>query len=276
MGGTGGSSGRGGAGGAGGLGGTGGTGGLGGGGGSTQTCDPTSITGGGCAGATPKCAITFPALSASGEIACATGGSAAVGQACQRPTGDAGIDTCAPGSYCSALGAPNGRLCRRVCRQAADCATAEACFDLSNPYGACRPSTCDPFATSNPCPQGNSFVGPQVCSWALLSGQTASAAACTPGGSEPVGANCDPTATPPIDCAQGAVCLGDNLCHRICDQSGQHGCPAGQTCIAARYADDLGGTLVAPGPAGGGWCVASATPARLPALAPSLKERPKL
>jgi hypothetical protein len=86
----------------------------------------------------------------------------------------------------------------------------------------------------------------------VLVGRTASAPACTVGGTSAIGAACNATASPPVLCGQGGICLTDNLCHQVCDNA--HGCPSGQTCAGALYDDGNGGTFSAPGPNGGGWC----------------------
>jgi len=236
--------------------GAGGTGGTGGAGGVGSACtDPTSATGDGCAGMSlPKCALAFSdPTSPTAVIGCTSGGAVATGQACDRPNNIPGIDTCADGSFCSALGVASGRVCRRVCSMTqATCQTGEGCFELQPPYGTCRPSTCDPFAATSPCPQGNTLAPTQVCIWGLLASHTASAAQCTVGGTALAGAACNPAASPPVLCAQGSMCLTDNVCHRVCDTA--HACPTGQTCQAATYDDGAGGTINAPGPQSGGWC----------------------
>ncbi|HJZ85504.1 MAG TPA: hypothetical protein VKN99_10055 [Polyangia bacterium] len=234
--------------------GAGGTGGTGGAGGVGMVCtDPSSTTGDGCAGTgLPKCALTFPMGATTASFNCTTGGSATTGQPCDRPTNTPGVDTCVAGDFCSALDVPSGRVCRRICTSAAGCGAGESCFEVGNPYGACRASTCDPFAAASPCPQSNPLAMSQVCTWGLLTGRTASAPMCTLGGPVGVGGACNATATPPTLCTQGAVCLNDNRCHKLCD--GAHGCPGTGICQGAAYDNGAGGTIMAPGPNGGGWC----------------------
>jgi hypothetical protein len=248
--GTGGASGSGGVGGAGGIGGAGGTGGA---GGIGAACtDPTSTVGDNCSAPLSKCALTFANAATMATIACTTGGPAQTGQACDRPTDTPGVDTCVAGDFCSALDVASGRVCRRVCNSAQLCAGTEGCFELQLPYGSCRPAVCSPFGAASPCPQGNALAPNQVCSWGLLLGRTASAPVCTLGGTSAVGGACNAIANPPILCAQGAICLSDNLCHPTCDNA--HPCPPGLICQSALYADASGGTFSAPGPNGGGWC----------------------
>jgi hypothetical protein len=233
-------------------------------------CDPSSPTGDVCTGTNPKCAITFPDPMAGAMIVCEMSmGSQATGQSCTRPGAMvAGEDTCAPGNYCSAIGVATspGRVCRRICTAtgASVCGTGTACFELSDPYGACRPTGCnggDVFSTSNSCPTntvGFPAPGTQTCQWALLAGRTASAALCTQGGSAGNGAACNPSANPPVECGPSLICLGDNKCHKFCDTSGSHGCAANEICQGALYSnpDDPNAPILAPGPMGGGWCVA--------------------
>jgi len=111
---------------------------------------------------------------------------------------------------------------------------------------------CSPFAATSPCPQNNALAAAQVCTWGLLVTRTSSLPMCTLGGTVGVGGACNGTATPPVLCAQGAICLTDNLCHRVCD--GAHPCPGTQICQGAAYSDGAGGNINAPGPNGGGWC----------------------
>jgi hypothetical protein len=131
------------------------------------------------------------------------------------------------------------------------CVGGESCISLQEPYGICHPSTCDLFAATSPCPQGNSLAPNQICTWGLVVGHTASMPFCALGGTAAIGQPCNTTATPPIYCAQGGVCLGDGTCHQVCDNS--HSCTTG-ICGTATYSDGMGGIISAPGPNNGGWC----------------------
>jgi hypothetical protein len=222
------------------------------------TCDPTATTMTGCASSTPKCALTFRDPSA-GTLECLAGGSGRLGLACQRTDTNmsAGVDDCAPGLFCSALGASTGRECRRVCSLTHNtCQTGEACFSLLEPFGVCR-LVCDVFGPQSQCPRSNALTGVQTCQWGEVVGLAESRGFCNIGGPAAVGLNCNLNANPPVACAEGGTCLGDNRCHQLCDQSGSHDCPLGQRCTPAVYSDGIGGTVTVPGPMGGGWCVAA-------------------
>jgi len=273
----------------------GGTGGSGGGGtggndGSAATCDPSSLTGDTCStmASSPKCAITFPDPdpTAPPVVQCTTGGTSTA--MCTRPgtTPVPGIDTCAPGYYCSALavaGPGMNRQCRRVCSATqATCASGENCMELSYPYGTCR-GTCDIFAAMGNCPQNNPLVPLSQCSWQLTvnitdvggmpTGEARSTCLGVPtmitmaSQLKPAGQPCNPNGVGgggATYCQQGAICIGQtgmSHCAQVCDMSGQHNCTAtaGEMCIPGVFADPrdaTGNTLLsAPGPNMGGWCV---------------------
>jgi hypothetical protein len=281
SGGTGGTAGHAGTGGHSGSAGSGGTGGMAGDGG-VATCDPAAQTG--CTdSANPKCSVTFPDPQGGGVIACEPAGTVAPGGACTRVTDSggnelAGVDNCTNG-YCTAFGATTGRQCSRYCdtpTQATNCTSNQKCFQQAPPYGLCR-KTCDPFGAQSQCPQTNSLAASQACSWSVLIDESGSGAFCTViGATVADGAACNPNNNPPMDCVQGDVCLGDNVCHKLCDASGAHNCPTGQMCNPATFLTsntcDASGNgcpapemcdmtsmqcfLVAPGPMMGGWCIA--------------------
>jgi hypothetical protein len=231
----------------------------------------------------PKCAVTFPDPQGGGVIQCEPAGTVMPGGQCMRVTDAggnelAGVDNCTNG-YCTAFGAPMTRQCSRYCdvaTRATNCTSAQACFQQSPPYGLCR-KTCDPFGAQSQCPQTNTLAASQACSWQVLVDETASGAFCDViGATAADGAACNPNNNPPMDCVQGDVCLGDNLCHKLCDMSGQHNCGANQMCNPATYLTsntcDASGNgcpspemcdtasmqciVIAPGPNMGGWCIA--------------------
>jgi hypothetical protein len=246
-------------------------------------CDPTQPQGAdGCDSPVPKCSVTFPNPSGPGVLACEPAGTVLTGGSCMRALDSSGneligVDNCLDG-YCSALGVATGRQCRRYCsRTESTCALGQPCFEQLSPYGLCR-TPCDPFGAASQCPQSNSLAPVQACSWAVLVGETTSGAFCsTIGATVALGGACNPSANPPLDCVQGTICLGDGTCHLLCDTSGNHNCPGGQICNPATYAtantcsasgagcptpeqcDTASGTcfVVAPGPSGGGWCIAA-------------------
>jgi hypothetical protein len=250
-------------------------------------CDPATQTG--CSDPNPKCAVTFPDPQGGGVIMCEPAGTVQPSGTCVRQTDSngndlPGIDNCTNG-YCTAFGASSGRQCSRYCDEstsATNCTSSQACFTQAtapdgHQYGLCR-KTCDPFGAASQCPQTNSLALNQICGWDPLVTQTMSGAFCDVIGGTvtTVGAACNPNANPPTDCGPGLVCLGDNTCHQLCDTSGSHNCPTGQTCNPATFGtadtcDSQGNGcpttemcdtmsmscfLVAPGPNMGGWCVA--------------------
>jgi hypothetical protein len=185
-----------------------------------------------------------------------------------------GADDCALRSFCTDIGVASGRECRAYCEITAPCASG-SCFALTEPWGICL-ATCDPFAAQNPCPQNNSFAPEQACSLHLLVGETASAAFCyVTHATVPVGGSCNPFGNPPRDCTQGGICLVDNICHALCDDS--HACGVGEMCQPATFltgntCDAAGNgcpaleqcdhatmlcTALAPGPNNWGFCIAT-------------------
>jgi hypothetical protein len=249
----------------------------------TFTCNAAAQTG--CTDpAMPKCSVTFPDPQGGGVLACEMAGTVQPGGTCTRVTDSggnelAGVDNCANG-YCTAFGATTTRQCARYCdvaTRATNCTSNQGCFQQAPPYGLCR-KTCDPFGPQIQCPQGNTLALSQACSWSVLVDESGSGAFCTViGATIADGASCNVNANPPLDCVQGDVCLGDSICHKLCDMSGNHNCPANQTCLPATFltansCDSSGNgcpapeecdtssgqcILTAPGPNMGGWCIAT-------------------
>jgi hypothetical protein len=192
----------------------------------------------------PKCSATFPDPQGGAVLQCEPAGTVAAGGACTRVVDSsgnelAGVDNCIDG-YCSALGVMTGRACARYCDAASAttrCTSAQACFSQAtgtdgHDYGLCR-KTCDPFGAQTQCPQNNTGapgVTAQVCGWSTHVGNDYMAAFCdVTGGTVAAGGSCNPNTTPtPTDCVAGQICLGDNVCHALCDD--MHACGANMMC----------------------------------------------
>jgi hypothetical protein len=291
VGGVGGSAGVGGAAGSG-VGGTGGAGGMG------LFCNPTLDGTGminGCEGnpGGPKCAATFPTV-AGASLQCELAGTLPAGAACSTLT-DAkgrpmpGVDNCLDG-FCTAFGVTTGEQCDRYCDYAHACAGTDVCFFIARTpdmrvYGTCR-RPCNPFAGDAQCPRGNSLLPNQVCSWSIRADSPYMQGSCNVyNGTAQLGAFCNADVSPPLNCASGSICLGDHVCHALCDDLSP--CAGGQTCTFATFATSDGcdvGTgmgcpnacpspgvidceqcnratgqclLVLSTPMNGGWCVAA-------------------
>lgn len=151
------------------------------------------------------------------------------GVVCERPTGEVGIDTCAPGLFCAYWGMPKSnptvRQCQVLCKGDADCDAGEVCARAGifrAGYGTCKP-TCDPFEAV--CKAG---LGCQNEDRAYEGGGTVYV--CERAGTGGEGAGCF---VGDSECAAGLGCAyspttGEAVCRPYCDPD--HPCAAGSAC----------------------------------------------
>jgi hypothetical protein len=138
-------------------------------------------------------------------------GSAAVGEACTRPTNTPGIDTCLD-SYCANFGSedPADRTCHEICQDSASCEDGAGCVGLFDGlFGACS-TECNPFPVDT-CAAGSCGAATQPnLTWGFY---------CFPSqGSTPDGDVCATF----DECLDGSGCLAgpsevDNHCRPYCD-----------------------------------------------------------
>lgn len=167
---------------------------------------------------------------------------APVGEACTRPEGIPGEDTCAPGLFCAFWGLPRTepqrRVCRRYCLAPEDCADGEVCRGIgSREVGACVPR-CDLFDPEGSCPDETSCEPTLSVEWGEA------VPACTFVGSAGAGEDCARAfCQPGLTCLTPAHTRGPR-CVAFCrdDES----CPEGTRC----YPDTRPGL-----PEGFGYCL---------------------
>lgn len=153
-------------------------------------------------------------VGASQTFACTAAlGTAALGDACTRPTNMVGADTCMAGLYCSNFGMaasqPQQRTCKAFCSPTAPCGSGLACVGLPGVVvGSCAP-TCTLFSSS--CGQG------QKCA-AIGGTDSSSVLVCTPVGPKALHETC----TVDQDCPLDAGCFGNGTgqeCQPYCDNA---------------------------------------------------------
>lgn len=193
-----------------------------------RACDPVAQTG---CGEGKKCSIDGGGAGLF-QPACKNTPSpaAAHGDACSRPGGIPGEDTCATGLFCTpwglASGDPTPRWCRELCVSDADCPSGDRChaFLGANPGdGVCVPG-CDPFATEQ-CPANAHCIGERAAT------DRTAAFGCTPIGTSAEGETCSSRAA---NCAAGLMCAtstsdGVERCRKLCDTT--HTCEGDKTCV---------------------------------------------
>lgn len=191
-----------------------------------RRCDPRTQD---CADPLQKCTITGYEENTGAPITTCLKptGMRGEGADCTRKSDDLsgiGRDDCAPGLFCSALGAlaasgPQHHRCRRYCGSDDTCPGNTRCINISEPhlYGVCIP-TCEPFA---PCPDNLD------CANALPDIDGLSAAlVCRVPGPKTTGMECQSD----LDCASNLLCnilINPRRCIPLCDTN--HPCTEG-TC----------------------------------------------
>ncbi|GMV39421.1 MAG: hypothetical protein AMXMBFR64_11370 [Myxococcales bacterium] len=197
-----------------------------GGAGRPSVCDPVAQD---CAGG-KKCAVTVNPVNV-WVNACVDQPKEPVGkgEVCVRPTNKVGIDTCAPGLFCTwwgvAMAEPPIRRCFSTCQGSADCTGDEACIrpPASAHSGLCLP-TCDPFDSG--CGEG------LTCAHRFLAYDDATTVyACEQAGAVGEGGACEPDLS---ECGVGLACAlhkeeGTWSCRTWCDAA--HPCAGAQDCV---------------------------------------------
>ncbi|MFO0755877.1 MAG: hypothetical protein U0359_05270 [Byssovorax sp.] len=151
-----------------------------------------------------------------------------LGETCQRPTNETGVDDCEKGLYCSGIGlpksSPQARTCRTLCNDVGSCGEGSLCLPLDGDrtIGFCA-KLCDPFdpsACADPTLKCDNFTnidgnaGPS-CQWVGPKGEGESCAS-------------------PADCQKGLTCNA-SVCSRFCNDA--HLCPgADEHCSANPFA----------------------------------------
>jgi hypothetical protein len=103
-------------------------------------CHPVRQT---CRGELSKCTVLFSAVGLWAAECVEDLGDDGVGESCERPTGTAGIDTCAPGLYCAFWELPRSnpqeRICQILCENDDDCPDTDSCYGIgtSETFGVC-------------------------------------------------------------------------------------------------------------------------------------------
>lgn len=200
----------------------------------TVRCDPVANT---CPDVAPVCEVVWgpPETGAVDYFTCREPrGDAALGEACERPTGQPGQDTCGPDLYCAFNGLPQSmpqaRTCLAVCNanQPACAGMGEVChaFDVDGLMGVCAPG-CEPF-------EPGACVGSTKCG--LYDDRVTDADVlwmCDFDGAGVRGDACDDSSA----CSTGHVCVSGS-CQTICD--GANPCAADETCQPLEGAGTLG------------------------------------
>jgi hypothetical protein len=181
-------------------------------------------------GAGFKCTLfqTGGGANASIEATCEpSSGSAAAEAPCTRTNNQLGDDDCAPGGFCSNVGWPGSlaapmRHCNPLCHGDSDCPTLQRCVRLSTDglSGFCV-KPCDLF--SGTCGTGMSCTSivPDIDGTRSMPDDFVT---CESTGAGQPGDTC----TTGTDCAADLICdAQSNSCAQLCDDSGQHPCPAG-------------------------------------------------
>ena len=154
-------------------------------------------------------------------------------EACERPNGIAGDDTCAAGLFCAWFGqpktSPQTRQCLAHCSAEASCDTSERCIQVGGSadsnFGVCAPA-CDPF--------GSDCVEDASCKLTeQVAEQSTFGFVCTLSGDVAEDEPCQFTE----DCADGLSCWA-GACRRTCDMD--HPCPATAACVTPEFADGYG------------------------------------
>lgn len=217
------------------VGGSGGVGGAGGakGPGPGESCDPVAQD---CADpAASKCEIDYATQPELPAKCVAPLGDAKAGEACTRPTNQAGIDTCAD-AYCSMIEHPRAdpqeRSCRSFCNSNAMCGDGAFCSRLNVPKGGVNApmppgvrmlglcvKQCDLWAP-DPCAPDTRCV--PVYDVENTQGKTL----CIGYGKAQQGDAC----SAPEDCDLGLMCFGQ-VCQPDCNDK-HPTCPNGMTCAA--------------------------------------------
>lgn len=201
---------------------------------------------------TPAVPAASPACDLLGQTGCATGkkctihaggaglfqpaclnipaSPAARGEACTRPAGIPGEDTCGAGLFCTFWGRPRADpqtfWCRDLCVSDEDCPTGERCQALLGAapgHGACIPA-CDPF-DAEACPSGAHCIGERAGT------DRTAAFGCTRVGTTGPDASCS---TRSDNCQAGLMCVpsaldGVERCRALCDAG--HACSGELTCV---------------------------------------------
>lgn len=214
------------------TGGTGGTGGSGGFGGTPVNPDPCDVFAQDCVEAdASKCSVTFTPDESQNPPSCQEAGDAAIGEVCERPTGEPGIDTCDVGGYCAFWSSNGGeRTCHAFCDDTNPCTEAGYdCFLMGTSGGPVGVCALQCTALGDEC---DGLTGSSCKYWSNpgVDGMFM----CAPDGAGALGDPC----LQPQECGAGSTCIlanGASTCRGICDTSND-------TCAASSKCQALPGT----------------------------------
>ncbi len=177
-------------------------------------------------GAGQRCALfAIDETNAFLVAACLPAGTLAPGEGCMSAGPRVGeADGCAPGSQCVPTGAADARVCRRLCREDANCGAGQFCYrTAAEPNTGMCLSTC--ALGGSKCAAGTSCRG--TSSVDVGDEPSRVHATCEPDGPTAEGGFCE-------RCQAGLMCIqlvGRRLeCRPTCDAT--HRCATGQMCVA--------------------------------------------
>jgi hypothetical protein len=153
---------------------------------------------------------------------------AATGELCERPTGEVGYDTCAPGGFCALWGLPTAdpqtRQCFALCAADSDCGPDAACaaVDLALPNAGVCMERCDLF-DGDACQDGvHCAVVPN-----LRDDDGRLTAGCWATAATPAGGACTGGCSDGLSCVRNPT-TGEDVCQAPCDDD--HPCAGGGAC----------------------------------------------
>ncbi len=183
-------------------------------------------------GAGERCTLVALSVGPPITTACVDGdGEGTAGMACTR--GGSGEDDCAPGHYCTGLGASGDALaCRTLCRRGADCGGGACVATGSAPAMGFCVEGCDPFDAGS-CGAARACV--PIAAYGEI-GESALTGVCDDEGAGALDEPCEADG-----CADGLVCARNALlelrCALPCDDT--HPCDTG-TCTPLADGETLG------------------------------------